>query len=776
MDEVKLKPLPLVALTVGGMLALAFVGLVFTDWKTLLLTSVVLLALQAVWSLVSLHGAQERVGAELERLAENAAERLRKETVEEWQAKLAQSQADLARRDEDLARVREDLRKAEHSARTAEHAALTAEQAARQARESLTSGESSEENRARALSGEVASLSARLEEAERLAVEARQGREASESNARQATEKAERAEQAIAAAHEKAEKAEQAIAAAHEKAEKAEQAIAAAHEKAEQAIAAAREEAERAMTQSSQSIQDQTPPPTSTSVPKGNDDSTRSFEDGRVVIELRHKLRMAEDAVHRRAEAVRKEYEVRLASSQQNAEFWKLECESSSRKLASLQGDAESRLRTWEGRAKVGEDKVFELQNRVSRLQREFSRGELSAAEQTRILEEIVSLVPDITSQLHNVTHQTERSAIEIGDKVRFIYEKAQEHLLESNEISSQFKGGGPRGGNTSLSEVIQTSLSLLREMIEMLEENSRLNTEYSTAIDTILVNTAEINKISDEIQYISDQTNLLALNAAIEAARAGEHGRGFSVVAEEVRKLSDRTSLASNNIIQIVGKVNSSVRDISRSLLENIKKTTDKKDHVDRAVGDLVRTAEESTEVFTKLIANAVASSESVAKNIDQIILSLQFQDITKQQIDQALRPLDRIKSNTMGLIEKVARGAGPGGGGSVPGEGNERSGTTHEHRERSVSPAGAAPVSVSASTQAAAPVAPPLVAHGEIAFLDTPATAPSKVTNTAPNQASKAPTEPPAAAIPAGKVAPPVADPSADAESIDKGDVVFF
>ena len=49
----------------------------------------------------------------------------------------------------------------------------------------------------------------------------------------------------------------------------------------------------------------------------------------------------------------------------------------------------------------------------------------------------------------------------------------------------------------------------------------------------------------------------------------------------------------------------------------------------------------------FTKLISNAVTSSESVAKNIDQIILSLQFQDITKQQIDQAVKPLEKIKSN---------------------------------------------------------------------------------------------------------------------------------
>jgi len=128
-------------------------------------------------------------------------------------------------------------------------------------------------------------------------------------------------------------------------------------------------------------------------------------------------------------------------------------------------------------------------------------------------------------------------------------------------------------------------------------------------------------------------------------------------VVAEEVRKLSDRTSAASNSIIKIVGKVNSSIRDMSRNLIDSIKKNTEKKIHVDQAVGELVQTAEESTEVFTKLISNAVTSSESVAKSIDQIVLSLQFQDITKQQIEHAMQPLERIKTNVEELLQRSGR-----------------------------------------------------------------------------------------------------------------------
>jgi len=274
---------------------------------------------------------------------------------------------------------------------------------------------------------------------------------------------------------------------------------------------------------------------------------------------------------------------------------------------------------------------------------------------QESMMRRVLELVPAIEKQLKNVIDHTENSAIEIGEKVRAIYEKAQQHLVESNEISKQF-GASNGAEEQSLSSVLNNALTLLKEMTDMLDDNSRLNVEYSRSIEMILESTTTINKITEDIQYISDQTNLLALNAAIEAARAGEHGRGFSVVAEEVRKLSDRTNQASNDITLIVGKVNASMKDISSSLTENLTKTKSKKEFVDQAVESLLDSARNSTEVFSKLVGNAVLSSEAVANNIDDIILSLQFQDITRQEIEAAVSPLARIGDLTFDMLRKSA------------------------------------------------------------------------------------------------------------------------
>lgn len=324
-------------------------------------------------------------------------------------------------------------------------------------------------------------------------------------------------------------------------------------------------------------------------------------------------------------------------------------------KLNSLQ-EALSKYKATENMPEKNKMEKITSMERIRTLESQLSERDEHLSALQHLLRHILELVPQIQTQMVSVIDHTESSAIQIGDKVRYIYEKAQEHLEESNQINTQFSGKSSDGmDGLSLSEVISGALRLLKDMTEMLEENGSLNRGYSRSIEAILENTATINKITEDIQYISDQTNLLALNAAIEAARAGEHGRGFSVVAEEVRKLSDRTNQASNDITQIVGKVNASVEAISKSLTDNLSKTESKKESVNGAVNVLLESAKDSTEVFSKLVDSSVVSSQSVAQNIDQIILSLQFQDITKQEIEAAVVPIKQIGGLAEQMVSKL-------------------------------------------------------------------------------------------------------------------------